>query len=175
MIEKWQKLDNFSRYLFSDMGRIKALMWKGSNIEKIMTPALSGGYYKTMLVRDDGKYVTRNIHKWIAECFLGPCPDGYEVNHINGIKTDNRIVNLEYTTRSGNIIHAYKLNLLSRKVGEKNGMAKLTNEQVAEIREYVANCGKRYYGRKELAKKYGVSECTIKEVVMHRKNRFYNV
>jgi len=58
-------------------------------------------------------------------------------------------------------------------------MAKLNENQVREIRKYVIDCGvgkgKRIrYGRKALAEKYGVSECTIKEVVNRRRNKFYN-
>lgn len=173
--EQWAVIPNFSSYMASDMGRLKTFNWKGSGKEAIIKPALTGGYLKTMLKNDQGQYKSWNVHKWIAFTFLGPRPDGYEINHIDGVKTNNVVANLEYVTKSGNLLHAYRLNLMQRKVGEKNGNAKLSNQQVREIRAFVANSGKKFYGRKALAEKYGVSECTIKEVVTRRKNKFYNV
>ena len=176
MEEIWLPIPGFSLYQVSSMGRLKTFNWKGSGREAILRPAKSrDGYYKTVLKSDDGKNHSWGVHRWVAMAFIGEIPEGYEVNHINGDKSDNRADNLEYVTRSGNIIHAYRLALIKPKVGELNGMAKLTNDQVREIRDYVSKCSKRYYGRKELAQKYGVSECTIKEVVSRRRNKFYNV
>lgn len=176
MNEVWKTIPNFSKYEASTLGNLKTFNWKGSGQTRIIKPALSkDGYLKTMLKSDSGKYHSWVVHKWVALTFLGERMEGYEVNHINGIKSDNRIENLEYCTRQGNMIHAYRVCNKPRMKGEINGMAKLSNNQVREIREYVANCQKRYYGRKELALKYGVSECTIKEIVTRRKNKFSDV
>lgn len=48
----------------------------------------------------------RFAHHIVADAFLGPRPRGLEVNHINGVKADNRAANLEYCTRSANCTHA---------------------------------------------------------------------
>lgn len=171
---KWKTIPNFSRYEASTTGLIRSLNYKNSKEVKILTPAISpDGYLSTMLLRDDGKYISTNIHRWIAATYLG-LPNKREVNHIDGIKTNNSLSNLEYCSHSENIKHAYDLGLIAPKVGSLNGMAKLTEKQVSEIRE-VARNGGRYYGRKYLAIKYNVSECTIKEVVCRRRNKFYNV
>lgn len=175
-MEIWKKIPNFSRYEASNLGRLKTFGWKGSKLEKVLAPAKTpDGYMKTVLIRDDGKKCSWCVHKFVMLAFIGERQEGYEINHINGIKDDNRIENLEYCTRHENLIHAYRMNLKVGMKGESNPLAKLTDVQVREIREYVANCKKRYYGRKELALKYGVSECTIKEVVTFRKNKFAHV
>lgn len=61
-------------------------------------------------------------HRMIWESVHGPIPQGMQINHINGIKTDNRIVNLELVTPSENTKHAYRLGL-RRADGEFNGRA----------------------------------------------------
>lgn len=71
--------------------------------------------------------VRTTVHKMVAEAFLGPRPKHLQVNHRNGIKTDNRVSNLEYVTASENIRHAYA-NIPRRRV------TKLTEGQVETIR-----------------------------------------
>jgi hypothetical protein len=173
-MEVWKRIPNFSRYEASSEGRLRSLNYKNSGKVKVLKPAETGGYLKTMLLSDNGKYRSRYVHVFVCTAFKGKKPEALEINHIDGNKLNNAVVNLEYITKSENIKHAYRLGLIEPKVGSKNGMAKLTEQDVAEIREYVTNKG-RYYGRKALSDKYNVSECTIKEVVNRRKNKFYNV
>jgi len=172
-MEVWKPIPNFSRYEASNYGRLRSLNYKRTNKCKVLKPADSEGYLKTMLQNDSGQYKSWSVHKFVCLAWLGPKGKGQEINHKDGNKQNNAIENLEYCTRSQNIKHAYKNNLLTPPVGSKNGMAKLNEQQVREIRQHAAENG-RYYGRKQLAEKYKVSECTIKEVVTRRKNKFYN-
>lgn len=57
-------------------------------------------------------------HRVIWQSVHGPVPDGLEVNHINGVKHDNRIANLELVTPSENVQHAVDTGLLTRAHGE---------------------------------------------------------
>lgn len=173
-MEQWKAIPGFSRYEASNTGHLRSLNYKNSGKVKLIVPALSGGYLKTMLLSDDGKYYSWMVHKWVALAWLGPRLE-FEVNHKSGIKTDNSVENLEYCTRSENIQHAFDNGLILPRRGTKNNLSKLTEEQVKEIRNFANNCIGRYYGRKELAKKYGVSECTIKEVVNRRRNIWSHV
>ena len=50
-----------------------------------------------------GKGNTRAVHQIVMEAFVGPCPEGHEVLHLNHTPTDNRLVNLKYGTRSENL------------------------------------------------------------------------
>jgi len=100
------------------------------------------------------------VHRVVAAAFLGPRPDGHVINHKNGDKADNRAENLEYLTPSDNAIHAYRTGLQQR--GEKHGRAKLTDENVAEIRErYTGGWGQQA----QLAREYGVSQGLISQIV----------
>lgn len=101
------------------------------------------------------------LHRVIWEAAHGPIPDGHEVNHLNGVKTDNRLINLECTTKGGNLRHAYQTGLRSRRNGavglhcESHHAAKLTHEQVAEIRHATGKT------QQQLADQFGVSQQTI--------------
>jgi hypothetical protein len=113
------------------------------------------GYRK---LRVHGK--NRFAHRLIAAAFLGECPDGLQVNHKDGDKANNCPYNLEYVTRSQNLQHAHDTGLMRTHFGEKSRLAKLTDEQAAEIRaEYLARVvnGRLPRGvRAEIAARYGV-------------------
>lgn len=119
---------------------------------------LSGnGYYHLSL---KGRKIT--VHSIIAFVKFGERIIGYQVNHINGIKTDNRPENLEVVTSSENAKHAFKLGLSNPGgvYGEKHGQAKLTVKDVREIRLLL----KRGKTQSEIAKMYGVSRSAIKQI-----------
>lgn len=64
---------------------------------------------------DLGRGNTKNIHRLVWEAFHGAIPPGFEVNHRNGDKTDNRLENLELVTRSENMAHAYASGLMRKR------------------------------------------------------------
>jgi len=165
-----KQIPNFSRYFASEDGDLYSSNYKRTGKTVKLKPAKSSdGYMRTVLQDDNGKYHSIGVHRMIALAYLGES-NGLQVNHKNGIKTDNSVSNLEYCTISENILHAYKINLITPKRGELNGMSKLTEQDVIEIREHAANFKGRYYGRKMLAEKYGVSVAHIKDIVTKRRN-----
>ena len=48
-------------------------------------------------------YFNTSVHRMVAECYIGPCPEGMEVDHIDGDKTNNHISNLQYLTPEENL------------------------------------------------------------------------
>lgn len=95
-------------------------------------------------------------HRFIWECVNGPIPEGMEINHINGIKFDNRICNLELVTPSENSLHAYRIGLKTA-VGEKNGRAVLTPDDVRLIRATSAP-------QIVLARRFGISRSSVRDI-----------
>lgn len=136
----------------SDSGDIR---WKGS----IKPQSLTGKYYKVGRGYLACKIGTKliKVHRLVAEAFI-PNPDNLpQVNHKNGVTTDNRAINLEWVTPSQNQRHAIRAGLRHFDCGEAIVTAKLTSEQVEEIRlEIASGCSHR-----PVAKRFGISKTQV--------------
>lgn len=101
-----------------------------------------------------------SVHRLVADAFIDNPNMKPVVNHINGIKHDNRVENLEWCTQYENDLHAKITGLLNPPKGENHPLSKLTNEDVIHIRESKQKgC--------ELAKKFNVPRSTITKIRKH--------
>lgn len=153
--EIWKEINGFK---ISNLGNVfcrkKRRLYKGTN-----------GYY---LIRIKNK--TYSVHRLVAEAFLDNPQRKEQVNHKNGIKTDNRIENLEWCTRSENCKHAIKIGLINplhknRANGERCYASKLNSRQVKKIRD-VYSLGRK--SMRELGYAYGVSAVAIGHIIKRR-------
>lgn len=99
----WKVIKEYPNYSVSDEGDVK-----NNTTGKILKPHLdSNGYLSVCLYREK-KSSTKRIHKLVAEAYI-PNPFNLpDVNHIDGIRTNNSKDNLEWRTRSGNMLHTYR-------------------------------------------------------------------
>jgi hypothetical protein len=177
--EVWKSIPGYeSYYEVSNFGRVRRLpgvrgngdKWKG----RVLKPYNNRGRDMVMLMVNNDIWRV-NVHSLVAIAFIGPRPMGYEVNHINGIKSDNRPENLEYVTREENMAHAIAMGLHLRgerhpqfgeirehSRGEKNRNAKLTEQKVREIRKLHAE-GRSMRG---LAREHGVTKRAIQQILL---------
>ena len=152
------------------MGRVKSLGGKIGTCdrkEKIRSISLTkDGYAKVRLIHQ-GKDKTMCIHRLVAEAFI-PNPDNKDtVNHKDGNKQNNAVENLEWANRTEQMLHAYKMGLKTSRSGSYNSNAKLTDEQVQEIRKLYKPYNKEY-GTVALAEKYGVTNRVIGLIVNNK-------
>ena len=164
MVECWKPVPDYvGFYQVSDQGRIRRIAGgRGVRAGRILRPRNNSDGYPYLNLWRNGHRKTWQVHTLVTEAFLGPRPDGLEVNHKNGIKDDNRVGNLEYVTHSENVKHSY--DVLGRKAlrGEASGQAKLTVASVRQIRRCYDEGGISQWG---VAKRYGVSQMTISRIV----------
>lgn len=134
---------------------------------KVLKTRISSTGYVSFTTRLDGrnsKSVMFRVHRLVAEAFIPNDHNKPFVNHIDGVKTNNNVDNLEWVTHSENLLHAHAIGLKVNKTGTENLLAILSKEDVSFIRE---NCAK--YSRRSLSKKLGVSRATVDRVIHNQR------
>ena len=138
-MEQFKQIPNYPDYDISNLGNVRSRRRKTPIILK--TRAHVRGYRLIRLYKpNSSEYVDRSLHSLIAETFLGECPDGMCVLHIDGDTTNNVLDNLRYDTLSANqqdrLNHnTYGMKLTPRKVRVIRGLRKcgFKRIRIAEI------------------------------------------
>lgn len=150
----WKDIPNYEGlYKVSNMGEIF-----GFKRNRKLTPCNGKDGYKILKLCKSGNVKTVYIHRVVASAFLGETKGNMQVNHMNGIKTDNRASNLEYCTLHQNLLHSYKMGL--KKIYPIAKLDPYTLEQV-EIYDSKSKCAK-------------ANNCSISEITLAcRQNKIF--
>ena len=162
MSEVWRDVVGYEGwYEVSDQGRVKRIArGHGARPGRVMNGSLWEGYPAVVLSRPGSGHRVR-VHVLVCAAFIGPRPEGREVNHKDLTRTNNRLSNLEYVTHAENVRHFFR-NGTRRTVvpdnrGVRNGNAKLCPAAVQDIRRMAADG----LSDMEIAFLYGVSRRTV--------------
>ncbi len=98
--EKWLQVIGFPDYSISDFGNVYSLKCK-----RLLIPAFTyNGYLIVKLINDEGRRYKKRIHRLVAETWQSMPPAfSLEIDHVNDVRYDNRLNNLEWVTRNENL------------------------------------------------------------------------
>ena len=161
-IEIWKDVVGFENYYeVSNLGSIRRK--KSKRVRRIDFATI----YPTILLSVKGKQKTYRVHRLVAEAFLPKNNEKNHVNHKNGNKIDNRVVNLEWVTQAENNIHSYRI--LKRTAPMKGKTApnrKIKNTDILEI----DRLNKSGISTEVIGEMYGINGSTIRKHLRKYRN-----
>ena len=159
--EIWFDIEKYKGvYMISNKLRIKRIMHRKNPTNKLMKYYSPENDYHIAGLTVNGKTHSELVHRLLAITFLPNPLNLPEVNHKNGIKSDNQIENLEWCTTKENIQHSFDTGLNKGKKGENHNLSKLTEKDVLDIRAIG-----RSVSAKILAEKYNTGEQNIYKIL----------
>ena len=152
--EQWRDIDGYDgAYQVSDLGRVRSLKF---GRVKVLRPGNNGNEYLRVNLSNGGKIKRLYIHRLVAQAFIKNDDETkIYINHINEIKSDNRVSNLEYCTPQYNTTYN---NIHHRHITYKRDKLKELYNQELSIKENIA-----------IFKENGV-ECCVSTVTQLRKD-----
>lgn len=171
--EEWRAVNGYPGYEVSSLGSVRSVRKCGRARDRfgnkpkhLKALVLPNGYSTVRLPIGKKerpgryaitKYKTYYLHRLVLEHFVGPCPAGMEGCHNDGNKSNNSVTNLRWDTPANNTADKNRHGTMQR--GEQNGQAKLTTDQVRQIRSL-----RPTHTLLELAKMFGVVDQTISKI-----------
>lgn len=123
-------------YEIDESGQVRsARNARGTYKGKLLSPNLRKGYHQVGLRKNNARKCY-SVHRLVYEAFVGPIPEGYEINHKDRNRTNNHISNLETVTPKENTRHMLENGGQTYVSGTNHGKSKLTEKKVRQIREW---------------------------------------
>ena len=163
MKEIWKNIVEYEGlYQISSLGNVKNI-----KTNRILKKQIDKDGYLTINLSKKGKIKGKKIHRLVAEAFIDNYDNKKEINHIDGIKTNNCIDNLEWVTHDENMKHAWDNNLIKPFCGKgiKSKKAKIIY-QINPVNNEIINI---YYGNRDVERKTGYDHSSISKCCNNRK------
>lgn len=161
--EIWKDIPGYEElYQASDLGRIKSFPKHTIVFYKILKNNNSNGYLTVKLCKNK-QVKTKKAHRLIGLTFIPNPENKPHINHKRGIKTDNRVTEIEWNTILENNIHAFKLGLKKPKKSIDCNFTKLSEYEIKQIKE-----NKNNFNQRELGELYNVSQSNISYIVNNK-------
>lgn len=126
--EQWKTVEGYPNYEVSNLGFVR------NNKGKFLKLQEGREGYQRVGLSNNGRLKMMLVSRLVAKAFIPNSEELPCVNHINGIKSNNSVLNLEWVTRSENTKHAYRTGLKKGLKGIDNPRAKINEECVKFIR-----------------------------------------
>lgn len=167
-VEIWKDIEGYEGfYQISNLGRTRSVdrIDSSGNRRKgrIRKPHFTKFGYALVNLCKEGKVKHFLVHRLVAIAFIPNSENKEQVNHIDGNKKNNRLDNLEWATRSENVLHALDTGLLNTR-GVLNNKSKVNEIQVRKIR-MLRETDPKKYTYKVLGKMFGISSVMAGDIV----------
>jgi hypothetical protein len=160
--ELWLPVGGYEGYYdVSSFGQVRSLGGRRGSTVRVLKPASNGKGYLAVSLSVGGKAKTKLVHQLVAKSFVENESFLPHVNHMDGVKTNNRFDNLEYVTHQGNMSHAVETGLLDNK-GMKHGKHKLKDGDVVRILDVYDSTVLK------LSQELNVSKQAVKDVISRK-------
>lgn len=146
--EIWKDIPGYEgRYQASNTGKIKSMNYNHTGVPGILTPRDNRGYKCVHISNSDKKCKNHFVHRLVWEAFVGPIPEGLQINHKDENKSNNSLKNLEVMTPKENVNY-----------GTRNIRDALTQgKPIAQIDIATGEILKKYPSARCARKEYGQS------------------
>lgn len=163
MKEVWKDIEGYEGlYQVSNLGQVRSFPRQGTRTKQIhiLKPMFNHKGYLQVNLMKKGKMSSRRIHRLVAKAFIPNKERKEQVNHINGVKTDNRVENLEWCTNQENMTHSWKTGLRTKEktyYHGKNHFRSVSVEQYTLQGNYI----KKWYCVKDIERELGFDNRNI--------------
>ena len=163
LLEHWKPILGWEElYEISNIGTVRRLKTsQGTRAGTVLRPCLNHEGYWALNLWKDAKQHKYRVHSLVAMTFIGPYPDGQEVNHKDSDRKNPRASNLEYLDRTENILHGR--DRLQREEGRRSHTSILTADQAKAIYSL-----RDQFACSEIAERFGVTRQLVSSIVFGR-------
>lgn len=175
VIEKFKEIPGYEGlYQVSDYGAVRSL--KFGKVRYLRNVKTCDGYERICLCRD-GKEKRFSVHRLVWEAFVGQIPDGYEIDHINTVRDDNRLSNLRVVTskeNNSNPITAERKREANKRLSQnqkwREAVRKTCNKPVLQLDKVTSEVIREWECASDVERELGIDHSNISACCYGKQN-----